>query len=210
MELAGVKSLRWAPCGPVSFIHFSFFPSNTRLICSNKHLCLLASKSIFIYIYIAARVGHSSLLVSDSVILVMGGFVGDTSARSFYKDIWKSTNNGVNWSVVTANPGWSGKSNLSEGIVWFCLPNYGPASTSSFSALTNAVYICLIYTVGRGLFGSLYIPPSSSTPNGVVIIMGGHHNTVNWSTNEIWKSLDNGLNWTQVVTTAARWGGEFL
>ena len=55
-----------------------------------------------------ARSGHSSVVLQDKSILVLGGvlFTGGTDHKS---DVWMSSNSGQTWIMVTAEAPWKGK-----------------------------------------------------------------------------------------------------
>ena len=50
---------------------------------------------------IVARDGHTSVVLSDGSVLVMGG-AGNN-------DVWKTVDGGVSWILVTSSAGWTGK-----------------------------------------------------------------------------------------------------
>ena len=60
----------------------------------------------------SARQGHSSVVMPDGSIVLMGGFDG-----SFKKDVWRSTDNGATWTQMTANAGWSARQGHSSVVM---------------------------------------------------------------------------------------------
>ena len=50
----------------------------------------------------SGRFGHSSVVMPDGSIVLMGGIDG-----SVKNDVWRSTDKGATWTQVTANAGWS-------------------------------------------------------------------------------------------------------
>jgi hypothetical protein len=54
-----------------------------------------------------ARYGHTSVVLSDGSVLVMGGAVGNYGTRK--NDAWKTVNGGASWILVTSSAGWTGK-----------------------------------------------------------------------------------------------------
>ena len=50
------------------------------------------------------REGHTSLLLYDGSVVVMGG-VGNV----YRSDVWKSTDQGASWVQLTSYAGWGGK-----------------------------------------------------------------------------------------------------
>ena len=58
---------------------------------------------------IVARSGHTSVVLSDGPVLVMGGSDGSGGSKN---DVWKTVNGGASWILVTSSAGWTGKKNL--------------------------------------------------------------------------------------------------
>jgi hypothetical protein len=56
-----------------------------------------------------ARCFHTSVVLADDVILVMGGAQGIGSIAAPFNDVWKSTDKGFTWGLVTAKAGWNRK-----------------------------------------------------------------------------------------------------
>jgi PKD repeat protein len=52
----------------------------------------------------SARVGHTSAVLPDGSILLMGGYNGN-----YLNDVWRSTDKGATWTEVDSVPGWSGR-----------------------------------------------------------------------------------------------------
>ena len=70
-------------------------------------LSLLLSLSVSCFHFLVARYGHTSVVLSDGSVLVMGGL--DTSGRK--NDVWKTTDGGASWIMVTFSAGWTGNTN---------------------------------------------------------------------------------------------------
>ncbi len=70
-------------------------------------LTVTFSVSIFLLHVIVARQGHTSAVLSDGSVLVMGGYDGGNK-----NDVWKTLNGGVSWILVTSSAGWTGKKSL--------------------------------------------------------------------------------------------------
>jgi hypothetical protein len=58
----------------------------------------------------SARNDHSSVMMPDGSIVLIGG---DATDSSYKNDVWRSTDNGVTWAQVNASAGWSGRRYLS-------------------------------------------------------------------------------------------------
>ncbi len=68
------------------------------MIHSLSSLCLSAD-------VIVARGDHTSVVLSDGSVLVMGGV--DITGRK--NDVWRTVNAGASWIQITSSAGWSGK-----------------------------------------------------------------------------------------------------
>ena len=55
----------------------------------------------------SVRSGHTSVVLSDGSVLVLGGTGVGTS--TFYNDVWKSPNGGSSWIEVSDGAEWKGK-----------------------------------------------------------------------------------------------------
>ena len=53
----------------------------------------------------SARYGHSSVVMPDGSIVLMGGY----DNGSYKNDVWRSTDNGATWTQVNASAGWSAR-----------------------------------------------------------------------------------------------------
>jgi hypothetical protein len=51
-----------------------------------------------------ARTGHSSVALPGGSIVLMGGYDG-----SYRKDVWRTTDQGATWTIMTSNAGWTGR-----------------------------------------------------------------------------------------------------
>jgi hypothetical protein len=53
---------------------------------------------------VTARYEHTSVVLSDGSVLVMGGYDGSPK-----NDVWKTVDGGASWILVTSSAGWTGK-----------------------------------------------------------------------------------------------------
>jgi hypothetical protein len=56
---------------------------------------------------IVARYSHTSVVLLDGSVVVMGGYDG-----GYKNDVWKTVNGGVSWILLTSSAGWTGKKSL--------------------------------------------------------------------------------------------------
>ena len=67
-----------------------------------------------------ARHSHTSVVLSDGSVLVMGG-AGNN-------DVWKTVDGGVSWILVTSSAGWTGKKIIHLSNSMPILPSLGEDS----------------------------------------------------------------------------------
>ncbi len=98
---------------PVLYIQIFPYP-NPYHFCLFFPLLLLFDISIYknlsliSYLFFIARTDHSNLCLSSGTILVMGGDIGSAKLN----DVWRSTDSGANWSLLTSKAAWPGKRKL--------------------------------------------------------------------------------------------------
>ncbi len=91
---------------------------------------LTVSLSLFIMMLHVARLHHTSVVLSDGAILVMGGVSGDLSGdylMDFKNDVWKTPDGGASWIMITSSAGWTGKDSLAIflSFYWECVDYIG-------------------------------------------------------------------------------------
>lgn len=151
----------------------------------------------------SARSGHSSVILPDDTIVVMGGFNG-----SYLNDVWKSADGGITWTQMTADAEWdpryfhSSVATASGDIIL--------AGGSNAGSYLNDVWISdddgATWTeqtasagwVGRDVHTSVTMDDSS------ILIVGGFSSTGFGCPNDVWRSVDDGANWSQ-MTGSAEW-----
>jgi len=152
------------------------------------------------------RLGHSSVVLSDGSILVVGG-AGEGVERF---DVWRSVDSGLTWTRQTANTGWTGRS-FQSGVV---LPDntivvmggldgqfYHDVWQSSDLGVTWTLATANAGWSGRSSQASVVLP------NGTIVMTGGRNGS--GQTNDVWQSADKGITWTMQTAQAgwkARWG----
>ena len=71
---------------------------------------------------IVARRSHTSVVLSDGSVLVMGG---EDHSGSKMNDVWKTVDGGASWILVTSSAGWTGKKILHLSNSLPILPSLG-------------------------------------------------------------------------------------
>jgi outer membrane protein assembly factor BamB/PKD repeat protein len=61
----------------------------------------------------SAREGHSSVVMPDGSIILMGG----NNGYGYKNDVWRSTDNGRTWTELTASAGWSARQDHSSVVM---------------------------------------------------------------------------------------------
>ena len=69
----------------------------------DSSFALSPSVSLSFHINVARNL-HTSVVLSDGSVLVMGG---DGGSRK--NDVWKTVDGGASWILVTSSAGWTGK-----------------------------------------------------------------------------------------------------
>jgi N-acetylneuraminic acid mutarotase len=119
-----------------------------------------------------ARAGHTSVVLPDGDILVMGGLGGE-----FFNDIWRSADGGVNWTKVTVTtPVWTQRAGHTSVV----LPNGDILVMGGFghSGYLNDVWRSAddgetwTQLDDAGWFGRCF-QTSVVLPDGGVLVMGG-------------------------------------
>jgi uncharacterized delta-60 repeat protein len=148
----------------------------------------------------SAREGHSSVVMPDGSIVVMGG-------NPWKNDTWRSTDNGATWTLMNGSGGWSAREEHSsvvmpDGSIVLMGGNTGSSLTNDVWRSTDNGATWTQMTASAG-WGRRSGHSSVVMPDGSIVLMGG--GTVSASvSNDVWRSTDNGATWTQ-MTASAGW-----
>ena len=140
----------------------------------------------------SARSGHSSVALSDGSIVLMGGYDGDEDNN----DVWRSTNNGGSWTLMTANAEWTGR----RAHTSVALPDDSIVLLGGFdgsvkndvwrSTDMGASWTRLTASAG---WTARTGHDSIALPDGSIILLGGGNK------NDVWRSTDKGSTWTEIT-----------
>jgi hypothetical protein len=149
-----------------------------------------------------SRGSHSSVVLPDGSIVLMGGKGGFTCRN----DVWRSTDQGATWTQMTAAAPWTGTDNhtsvalLDSSIVLMGgydgnlhFQNDVWRSTdlgATWSQMTTAAE-----------WGERALHSSGVLSDGSIVLMGGSYGG---RRNDVWRSTDLGATWTQ-MTAATPW-----
>jgi len=157
----------------------------------------------------AARSAHSSVVLPDGSIVLMGG---DTQNGGVYtNDVWRSIDKGATWTRMTANAEWVARGGhmsvaLSDGSIVLMGGNAGSWYSGIYkndvwrSTDKGATWTQVTASAG---WAARSESRSVLMPDGSIVLMGGAPSIGGYK-NDVWRSTDSGATWTQ-QTASAGW-----
>jgi hypothetical protein len=151
-----------------------------------------------------ARYGHSSVVLPDGSIVLMGGYVYNVN---YLNDVWRSTDNGTTWTRVNASAGWSARFDHSSVV----LPDGSIVLTGGYDDTKGPVNDTWRSTDKGKKWTKVnassgwpvrYGHSSVVMPDGSIVLMGGY-GTGGSIQNDTWRSTDKGTTWIRLPD--ARW-----
>ena len=145
----------------------------------------------------SARSGHSSVVMPDGSIVLMGGQDG-----GFRNDVWRSTDNGATWIQMTAGAGWSARSGHSSVVMpdGSIVLMGGQGSTGYKNDVWRSIDngATWIQMKPDDFIGWSARASHSSVvmPDGRIVLTGGQDGS--GYRNDVWRSTDNGATWMQM------------
>jgi PKD repeat protein len=140
----------------------------------------------------SGRIEHTSVVMPDGSIVLMGGNSND---------VWRSTDYGATWSLVNASAGWSAR----FGHTSVVMPDGSIVlmGGSSGTELLNDVWQSIddgtswtLMNASAGWSERVH-HRSVAMPDGSIVLMGGLGNGAT-QLNDVWRSTNNGTTWMQV------------
>ena len=154
----------------------------------------------------SARHGHSSVVLPDGSIVLIGGLGG--SSNTVYNDTWRSTDNGATWTLLNASSGWEARNDfssvvLSDGSI-VMMGGYGASDylNDTWKSTDNGVTWTLV-NASPG-WSARHGHSSVVLPDGSIVMMGGLGGGSDTVYNDTWRSTDNGTTWN-LLNSSSGW-----
>ena len=147
------------------------------------------------------RDGHTSVVLPDGSIVLMGGEDGGTSGTR-RNDVWRSTDQGTTWTQMTATAGWTARRGhtsvtLADGSIVLMGGSDGSRRNDVWRS-TDQGATWTQMTPAAGWTGR-NSHTSVALPDGSIVLMGGYDGA---RRNDVWRSTDQGTTWTPMTATA--------
>jgi hypothetical protein len=151
------------------------------------------------------RCWHCSVVLPDNSIVLMGGMDTQSERKN---DVWRSTDNGLTWTMQTANAGWSGRFGqncvaLPDGSIVLMGGSDRYLTTNDTWRSTDKGETWTLVNASPG-WTERRFASSVVLPDDTIILMGGFEDEGVTEKNDIWKSEDRGATW-QLVNANAAW-----
>jgi len=150
----------------------------------------------------SARWYHSSVALPDGSLVLMGGMGGD----GIKNDTWRSDDGGKTWTEVNASAGWSARwyhSSVALPDGSLVLMGGRDSSLTSLNDTWRSTDNGATWTEVNASSGwsARWYHSSVALPDGSIVLMGGRDSSFT-SSNDTWRSTDNGTTWTEVNASA--------
>jgi PKD repeat protein len=150
-----------------------------------------------------ARFSHSSVVMPDGSIVLMGG--RELDSGSYRNDVWRSTDNGTTWMQVNASAGWTARYSHSSVVMpdgrIVLMGGYDSVGSKNdvWQSMDNGATWMQVNASAGWTAG--YYHSSVVMPDGSIVLMGGYSDSGGYK-NDVWRSMNNGTTWTQVNASA--------
>ncbi len=151
-----------------------------------------------------ARFAHSSVVLPDGSIIVMGGSNGGSNRKN---DTWRSTDSGATWTLMNASSGWTAR--MAHASVAMPDGSIVLMGGNTSSSLTNDTW----RSIDKGATWTMVNSSPGWVPrvdhrtvvmaDGSIVLMGGAISGGLYA-NDVWRSPDNGATWT-LMNSGAPW-----
>ena len=155
----------------------------------------------------SSRESPDCVVMPDGSIIVSGGTL--PGGYTQFNDVWKSSDNGATWSLVTQQAAWIGR----YGHAGVVMPDgsiimaggfsYGPSYQNDVWRSRDNGLTWMEQTSNAG-WSPRYFQSMVVLEDGSILLAGGGIN--NYCRNDLWQSYDNGITWKQLMNSAG-WTG---
>jgi len=156
------------------------------------------------------RIEHTSVTMPDGSIVLMGGC---DNSGVYHNDVWRSINNGANWTQQTASAGWAVRATqtsvaMPDGSI--VLMGGGNGTVADMNDVWRSMDNGATWTQMKPNNGDGWAPrhyhTSVAMPDGSIVLLGGFSSlgSGSFEWNDVWRSTDNGATWT-LVNSGAGW-----
>ena len=141
----------------------------------------------------SARQGHSSVVMPDGSIVLMGGYGG---SFIFYNDVWRSMDNGETWTQVNASAGWSARRSHSSvvmpdgSIVLMGGSDIGGPRNDVWRSTDNGATWTQVDASTE--WSTRYMQSAVVMPDGSIVLMGGYQDAGTAYYNDVWRVMTAG------------------
>jgi hypothetical protein len=149
------------------------------------------------------RLVHCTVALPDGSIVLIGG----ADSTGVTNDVWRSTDDGATWMRMTAHAGWTPRESLSS----VAMPDGSiivsggtlPGGYTQFNDIWRSTDEGATWTEVTSHAGwrERYGHSSVVMPDGSIVVTGGYTFGPTYA-NDVWRSTDYGLTWTQVNGSA--------
>jgi PKD repeat protein len=144
------------------------------------------------------RAGHSSVVMPDGSIVLMGG--------SYQNDTWRSTDLGKHWTQMSASAGWTAREwhssvALPDGSIVLMGGDDGTLRNDVWRSTDDGATWSQLPDAG---WSRRRLHSSVAMPDGSIVVTGGYATGPLGTgfSQEVWRSADDGATWTQLPDAA--------
>lgn len=147
----------------------------------------------------AQRSAHTSVVLPDGSIVIMGGYTGS----DYLNDVWRSTDKGLTWTEMTSAAEWTARYYatsvvLTDGSI-VLMGGFGGNSFKNDVWRSSDKGATWTQMTASAEWSARTHHTSVALPDGSIVLMGG---VLGSAYNDVWRSTNQGTNWTQMIANA--------